>query len=198
MALQFEQRTYLIIKGNERYLCQWELKQGDGITVITRQKSEECTSEFTSRYESILMLVKDLNTKIEARREGDTLSVIGTLRGRNVSRKYQLDSAPWYQVMSYSLHDFVLGDRKEMEFWMLHPDTFVPYKMKAVKEGIETISISGRKLEAQRVRLRIKGVLSLFWHGDSWYRAGDGVLVLYKSLNGPPGSPETSVEYVGP
>jgi hypothetical protein len=197
-ALQTEQRSYLIRRGSERYFCQWERKQGDQVTVITRQKSEECTSVFDPQNESLLLLVKDINTKIEARRTGDTLFVAGTLNGRKVDRQYTLDGAPWYQVISYSLHDFVLGDRKEMEFWMLHPETFVPYKMRAVKEGIETISVCGRKVEVQKVRLRIKGALSLFWHGDSWYRTGDGLLVLYKSLNGPPGSSQTMIEYVGP
>jgi hypothetical protein len=198
MAVQCEQRSYWIRKGGESHMCTWERIPGEFIKVRTRQKSEECINLISPGFESLSLDVRDVNTRIEAWREGNTLFVGGTLNGRSMQRQYRLDDAPWFQVMSYSLQGFVLSNRRETEFRMLHPETFVAYKMTAVKEGLETISVRGRKFETQKIRLRIKGALSVFWHGDFWFRSGDGLLVFYRSLNGLPGSSETLVEYIGP
>lgn len=191
-----EQRRYHIRHGREEYVCQWELRQDEAITITTRQKTEECVTTLNQSRESARLEVKDVRTRLAAERTGDVLTLSGTLGGRPIRERYELDAQPWHQVMSYALQEFARADAKEMEFWMLHPTNFVPYKMKAAKEGSESVMIAGQVFSAQRVRLKIKGIPALLWHGDAWCRSGDGLLLRYKGPNGPPGSSATVIEYL--
>ncbi len=49
---------------------------------------------------------------------------------------------------------------------------------------------------AQRVRLCAEGFRSLLWHGTYWYRKSDKLFLMYRSVQGSPGTPETVVELI--
>ena len=62
---------------------------------------------------------------------------------------------------------------------------------------VETIVIDGRRIEAIRVRIQAEGLLSLFWNQPFWFRASDGVLVRYHTIEGSLGEIDVVVELIG-
>jgi hypothetical protein len=80
-----------------------------------------------------------------------------------------------------------------MFYWIIRRDTLTPVKMKARKEERCTVTVNNMNFAARKVRVRLSGLRSLFWHGDYWFRRDDGLLLRYKGTTGPPGTPEKTV-----
>lgn len=194
LCLQQERHTYLIKNGDEEYISSWILDtHGDVAVIRTMQKDELFVTTCSATGDTLKMEVTDSEENIKAWRTGDTLFVRGVINGKQVNEQYAVDEAPFYQTLTYSLRDFLSSGKKQVVFWMLHPETYKPFKIQATKGGTSTISLYGKETEVQHIRIRVSGILSILWHGDYWYRTDDHVLVEYRGLNGPPGSSQTIV-----
>lgn len=194
MGSQQERHRYLIREGNEEYVNVWELEHKNGVIIRSAQKDELYVTTCSESGETRMIEVTSSTEHVRAWRTGNTLYVRGTIDGKKIDRRFRVDEAPWYQPLTYSLRGFLSTDKKQVDFWMLHPDTYKPYKIQATKEDTGTINLYGRKTRVQHIRIRISGILYMLWHGDYWYRTGDRVLVEYRGLNGPPGSSQTIVK----
>jgi hypothetical protein len=129
----------------------------------------------------------------QAVRSGNTIAISGTARGKSVDKKLTKDERPWFQSLYYSLSRFVVSDKESLEFWMIRPDNLSLVRLRAEKEGVETIRIHGRAESVQKVRLEPAGLFSYIWHGYYWYRKEDGVLLQYKDMKALPGRNKLSV-----
>lgn len=136
-------------------------------------------------------------TDILARREGNNLLLSGLLRGQRIERSLQLDPAPWFQALSIALRRLLDGRSDAVEFWTLRPDTLEVHKVRAVRQGLETLEIDGRPVPAWRIEVRLVGLKALFWHSNYWLRQSDGVFLRYRGPSGPPGQPMTEVRWLG-
>lgn len=195
---QQEQHTYLVTKGDDRYISTWELEQGDTVTIRSKQNDEMFVTTCSKAGETLMMEASSRKENIRAWRTEDTLHINGTIDGKEINKSFTIDNAPWYQPLTYSLKEFLSSERNQVEFWMLHPETYYPFKLKADKQEILKVTLHDREIEVRHVEVRIAGVLSLLWHGDYWYRTHDNVLVEYRGLNGPPGSSKTVVQLMEP
>ena len=60
--------------------------------------------------------------------------------------------------------------------------------------------LAGKEIAAVHLRISLSGLLSIFWHGDYWYRKGDGRFLRYRGKNrsgGPVAVSELVEEKVG-
>jgi hypothetical protein len=84
-----------------------------------------------------------------------------------------------------------------MSFWTIRTDTVEATTLQVKKAGEEEIPVNGKKIMAQRVELRAEGFFSHFWHGTYWFRKSDKLFLMYRSVHGSPGTPETVIELMG-
>jgi hypothetical protein len=143
--------------------------------------------------------VQSPNRKIDytARRVGNIITFEGTLGGKQISRKQQVDNRPWFETIETSLSAFALsGSRTPLLFWIVQPWEGKAYLMQAIGEGEETVTAGAVRMKAMRLRVRASGFFSRFWSSLYWYRSTDGLYVRYEAARGIPGTPLTVVELI--
>ncbi len=106
---------------------------------------------------------------------GKTITISGQFRGDSVNKTLEIDDTDWYQASSLSLRGLVASADREKEFWTIRSDTLTVHKIKAVKQGLETIEVSGTMKEAVRIELSLTGLLSHFWKSDYWFSVPEGI-----------------------
>lgn len=111
---------------------------------------------------------------------------------RELIRKIEIDDAPWFQALSYSLRQFISSRETEMEFWHIRQDTLEPVKLSARKlqKEMET-KCNGEP--AAEVEIRPVGMLGRFWHASYWFRKKDNVFCRYEGRHGIWGAPLTVI-----
>ncbi len=140
------------------------------------------------------LIDSDNEHNIVAKRVGNELKITGICNGKNCDKTMQLDERPWYQPLSYSLRNFLQSDKKSISFWTIRADTLEVTTMKVEKQSEDAILIKEKKVPALKVELRAEGFYSHFWHGTYWYRKSDNLFLMYRSVHGPVGTPETIVK----
>ncbi|MBN1948188.1 MAG: hypothetical protein JW784_00430 [Candidatus Cloacimonetes bacterium] len=175
----------------DRYLLQ-KLPDHWLRTFITGSETTVTCNDSTR---TLRMTVQDslADTDLMIVRQNNYLVITGRQLGKQVNKNLKIDDRPWFQAISHSLYDFVKSEDSEIEFWFLLVDGLQAYKLKALKAGLETITLDGREYETCKVKVTLKGILSALWSSYYWYRATDGLFVQYKGRNGPPGTPYTIV-----
>ena len=148
-----------------------------------------CQPDGTTR----MWTVERPGTKVVCDRDGERITVAGTVDGKPYRQTVELGKTPWLQPLSLALRVQAADGPKEQVFWMLRPDTFQPIKLKATTAGEETILVEGTALVARRVRVGAPGRIAGLWYGLYWFRASDGVFVRYEGVFGLPFVPRTVV-----
>ena len=138
------------------------------------------------------------DVRIWAQRRGNELYVRGREAGEPIEKVFSLDSAPWFQPLSYSLRRFLATDEQKQVFWMIRLDKLKPMKFQAVREGVEEIATTGSKCKAVKIKISPTGLFSCFWHAYYWFRQEDGLFLRYEGTHGPPGTPKTIINLAPP
>jgi len=123
------------------------------------------------------------NTKITAVKKKNKIYLKGIHKGRQINKIFKTNDLPWNQSFNIGLEKFALSPEKFMKFRAI--GTSGPGDMKVTtfsvkKKNIETITASGKKVEALHVQISLSGLLSIFWKGNYYYRKADGIFLLYK------------------
>lgn len=142
----------------------------------------------------------DLSRQMElaAGLEGKTIVLRGSVRGKKVEKKFPAAGPPWNQLFQMGLGIFALKEDGSSQFRSI--GTQGPGEMKIGKftvkrQETEKIILSGKEFSAIHLRISLSGLLSIFWHGDYWYRQGDGRFLRYRGKNRS-GGPEAVSELV--
>jgi hypothetical protein len=191
-----------------RYLQQTGSKSQEFVWTLKVGKENRLTSESSmDRYVTVMdpsfaTLQWRLDnpaeaTEVTVRREKDVLQIRGTFKGKLLKRDVEIDSHPWYQALSLSLRALCDPKKESLEFWTLRPDNLEVHKLKAVRKGLETLTVEGKQVLALRLEVSLRGLAGLFWHCSYWLRESDGVFLRYQGPSGPPGWPETEVRLIG-
>lgn len=198
------------VSTSQSYL--YQEKNGEDVKEFRWNRSSTAQEELVTVYEKDATLVNHCDstgqtlawhfqqgkqTDIRASREGNLLKLTGILDGQRVERIETLDDRPWYQPLSFSLQGFLNSAEDRQSFWMVRSDNLELVTIHAEKQGVEEVSVSGRKVQATKVEIRKEGLFASLWHGDYWFRAGDNLFVRYQGVHGPPGTPETVVQLSG-
>jgi hypothetical protein len=118
--------------------------------------------------------------------QGDRIVLSGSFKGKKVGKRFDAKGAPWNQLFQMGLGPFVLSGEKSMTFRSIGtegPGELKIGKMSVTRKGEETIEIAGKPVDAVRLRISLSGLLSIFWHGDYWYRRSDGLFLRYRGRN---------------
>lgn len=118
--------------------------------------------------------------------QGEHIVLSGSIRGKQVGKRFAAAGPPWNQLFQMGLGPFVLSGRPGMSFRSIGtqgPGELKIGKMSVTRQGDETIDIGGKKIAAVHVRISLSGLLSIFWHGDYWYRGSDGLFLRYRGKN---------------
>lgn len=110
----------------------------------------------------------------------------GSFKGKKVDKPFAAGGPPWNQLFQMGLGPFVLSEKEETSFRSIGtqgPGELKIGKMSVTRKGEEEIELDGRRIAAVHVRISLSGLLSIFWHGDYWYRKSDGLFLRYRGKN---------------
>ena len=153
-----------------------------------------CTSDGATLGYHLVNRIKD--TDIYVRREGDVLQIGGIREGEKYKAAVEIDQRPWRQPLSFSLGTFLRSDRAYMSFWSVRADSVEPIALVVKKLGEEQLDFPVPGTMSVKLEVRAEGIYSHFWHGTYWFRRSDQLFLMYRAVNGFPGTPETVVRLV--
>ena len=134
---------------------------------------------------------------IKAVKNGETVRITGTMKGKPVDRAVDYPKHPWMQDFNLPVGAWVITNPPApMKFSTINLMNYGWITMSAENKGRETVTVDGKTVDTYHVRLSLTGVLSWMWHGDYWFRSTDGRFIRYEG-NMMPGSPKTVYELVG-
>lgn len=110
----------------------------------------------------------------------------GSFQGKKVDKRFDAGGPPWNQLFQMGLGPFALSGDKGTSFRSIGtqgPGELKIGKMSVTRKGEEEIELDGRKVNAVHLRISLSGLLSIFWHGDYWYRKSDGLFLRYRGKN---------------
>lgn len=110
----------------------------------------------------------------------------GSFKGKKVDKRFVAGGPPWNQLFQMGLGPFVLSGNEETSFRSIGtegPGELKIGKMSVTRKGEEEIELDGHRIAAIRLRISLSGLLSIFWHGDYWYRKSDGLFLRYRGKN---------------
>lgn len=128
------------------------------------------------------------NTKVSARLEDDMVVLTGIHEGKAISKKFKVRGEFWNQTFNFGLRDFSIGESDKIRFCAIGvegPGEMKMGKFTVTKEGTEKTIVNGEEVETIRIKITLSGMLSVFWHGDYWYRQTDGRFIKYRGKNAP-------------
>jgi len=117
---------------------------------------------------------------------GKDIVLTGSFQGQKIDKRFAAAGPPWNQLFQMGLGPFVLSGKKSMSFRSIGtqgPGELKIGKMTVTRKEDASITIGGREAAAVQVRISLSGILSMFWHGDYWYRRSDGRFLRYRGKN---------------
>lgn len=182
--------------GQDTTLTCWQTYYADSLLVRTYQEGEQLHTTWYRGEEAVRFELNDpaqqLHVVVE--QTGDELTLSGTHKGKSLRKNFHLDGRPWLQSMSLSLGQFVLSGASEITYRIFRIDTMKLCTLKARKMETEELSLDGGSQLLTRVQVSATGILAKLWHCTYWFRSSDGLFIQYRGVNGPPGTPVTTIE----
>ncbi len=148
----------------------------------------EMKSDFNGMH-TVMMLNKNrhtLSAKIRQKkphrdltliRRGNFLEIKGILNGQKIDKKEKLGKQPWLHAFAASLTPFVMSGRKKTRWQSLRPDTMKPYEFEAARQGVVSITVNGKNVQAVKLKINLTGFYSMFWSSHFYFRKSDGIFV---------------------
>jgi len=124
--------------------------------------------------------------ELDARRLGNDIILSGSFRGSKVQEKFSAAGPPWNQLFQMGLPPFVRSGKNSHQFRSIGtqgPGELKIGKFTVTRSGEEKVILADHAVAAVRLRIALSGLLSVFWHGDYWYRKGDGRFLRYRGKN---------------
>lgn len=192
-------RYYIEKCGDTARQVRWCLTEQNGYQ-LTYQTADECHVTETDDSLATLSWQMTKTSKkfsMNAIRQENSIFIDGEDEGKIIQKHIEIDDAPWFQATSLSLRNFVLSEQMEIYFWILIPQVYDAYKMKATKSGIEMLEIDDRPVETVKVQLQLTGLLGPFWRGHYWYRTRDGAFMRFEGPADVAGTERMVVSFTG-
>jgi hypothetical protein len=182
--------------GQDTTLTRWQTYHADSLLVRTYQEGEQLHTTWYSGEEAVRFELSDpaeeLHVVVE--RSGDELTLSGTHKGKSLRNTLHLNGHPWLQSMSLSLGQFVLSGASEITYSIFRIDKMKLCTLQAQITGTHELVVNGIPQLATEVQVSATGILAKLWHCTYWFRSSDGLFLRYHGVNGPPGTPVTTIE----
>ncbi|MDJ0785130.1 MAG: hypothetical protein QNJ22_24400 [Desulfosarcinaceae bacterium] len=193
-----ETHRYTEITDDKRLEIGWRLEREKMHILTSTMADETSVCRIDDRFDTHQWQIQrwDQDTRLTAKRVAGEIHLTGTHKGLKVERTLKIDADPWYQAGSLSLRGFAQSRAAETRFWILRPGKYTAHKLIASRKGMDTLEIDGKPVHAHKIRVCLAGWKAPFWSATYWFREEDGLFLRYQGASGPPGSPETVVEWV--
>lgn len=191
--------VYRETTGKTSINSEWTIKPSvEGYSVVAESVNESHRVLCNQDHSTVRWEVRNPGSGLDlaVQRDGNLLIVAGKYKGKEAKEELKIDDLPWYQFVEVSLSDFVRSARERTEFWIIQPNNLKHYKLVAIKQKTECITVHGQEVEAVQVKVTVSGVGSLFWSTQYWYRRSDGLYLRFEGVRGGPGTPKTIVELI--
>ncbi len=152
----------------------------------TIRRNETVWSEETFRVERNLSCTRwqykrpSDQTELVAQKDGGTIRLSGTFKGKVQDKTFKIGDGLWYQMMELAMPAFIASDEKQIVFYSVgtgnNRGAMGLGEFAAEKAGEETISVNGKSYDC----VKISFVLTAFswaWTGFYWYDKQTGQLV---------------------
>lgn len=189
-----ENHRYRQTCGPETTEFVWKRINTSGIQVQTVSSDEVQISVVGEQGDTFEWRLNNTLARIKAVKQAGEIRIEGMFKNQPINETHAIDARPWFQTLSYSLSRLIQTQRNNISFWMIRPDNLTLHKMSAGRLGPEDIPLNGKVVPAERIQIRLAGMLGAFWSGDYWFRRTDGVFIRYRGVHGPPGTPATVVQ----
>ena len=186
--------------GDDSFTFLWRADQGRKEVIVTQNQGDETYSSVCAPDGTTLSwhYIRQPDTDVRAERMSDQIHLSGRFAGKDLDKSQSIDTRPWFQPLSFSLQRMVARDQKTAIFWTIRPDTLEVVAMKAEQTGREEITIGRETQTADKVVIRLDGLMSALWQAEYWFRPSDNLFVQYKGTHGLPGTAETSINLITP
>lgn len=193
-----EIHRYKEVTGDSVKTLQWHLENGDVATLRCTSPHEHHTTTVGPDYDTShwQVIADDGLTNFIARRHGDAIEIDGRYKGQDINKTLSIDDAPWYQATSLSLRQLATSNESHQVFWTIRYPALTAHKVKASKQGIESVASADGPKTLMHIRLSLTGLLSPFWKSDYWFSLPEFIFYRFKGPSGPPGSPMTVITRV--
>lgn len=188
-----ERHRYMETTGEDSFIFIWERVSADSIHIRTVSTREVHVNDCQESGEIMAWYLKSKSCHVNAHRRYQAICLSGHFKNEKINKCYNIGQDHWYQAPSWALRQFVLSKRKDVDFWMIRSDKLKPIKLRATKNGTDTLMLNGQGIKAFRIRLTLTGLKKRLWRGHYWFRQSDGLFLQYKGVNGLPGTPETLI-----
>lgn len=160
----------------------------DQQTAVNRKK-EDVTDDFILDKDYDLVqwrrVTAEDRTDFIVKREGETLVVTGTFKGRPIKKKIPVEGKEVHIYPNYSLGKFALSGQKSMKHWSLRRDEMTKLPMTARNDGEETIKVNGKDVKTIKVYYTIEGKMrEKHFNHTYYYRKSDGLFIKKKEVKG--------------
>lgn len=129
-------------------------------------------------------------------RKGARLECQGILEGNKTNTTHHIGDQLWYQFHGFALSAFVHSGDQKRKFISLRPSTLTPHKLCINRKELSTVNLNGNQYEAVVVKIKLSGLLSLFWSGTYYFRVADALFLKYSGYNGFINADKTVYEFV--
>lgn len=189
-----EQRHFVLTQGENRVNVDWTIdKSGDLLkyTITTGSRTEYFTMK--KNFETVEYRVVDKTSNTDARvvRNGDVYTFSGKNKGKAIDRKEKSSGLPWYQNVEFNGYTVADGKRP-VKFECIRYTEMDKHTMQVTNKGEEEVE----GYRTIRVRASLTGALAGIWGCDYYYDVNTGQFVVYKGVEGGPGTPETIIKPV--
>ena len=196
--LRYKEKT-----GEHSFLFVWQAEtEPDAVTItVTQRQGVEVYTSVNSLEGTTLSwrYSNPPDSDVRVERLGRRLLFSGRFLGKEIKKEEKIDSRPWYQPLSFSLHRMEQRKQDKTSFWTIRPDNLEVITLQATREGSgRLIEEDGSEVLANKVVIRLEGLMSSLWSAEYWFRQGDDLFVRYRGTHGPPGVPETVITLVRP
>jgi len=186
--------------GDDSFTFLWRAEQGRREVTVTQDQGDETYSSVCTLDGTTLSwhYTRQPDTDVRAERTGNRIHFSGRFAGESIDKSQDIDARPWFQPLSFSLQRMVARELKTAAFWTIRPDTLEILALKAEKSGSEEIAAGKETQTADKVVIRLDGLMSALWQAEYWFRQSDNLFVQYRGTHGLPGTAETSINLITP
>ena len=190
---------YLEILGKEEeYLSNWEFSEKENnIKIISGNTLLDNVYIETRKGTTILWknTRKKEDTNFTAKRENNTISVNGIIKGEAINKSFPVNDYPWFQTPGFLLKPFILSDQTSIQFILLRASSAAPILMEVSKIKEETLTIEDTTYDCIKIEMYPPSFLKYFWKAPMWFDKHTGNILKYDGLLGGPGSDTFKIIY---
>lgn len=177
-------RNFISSCGNRKVSISW-----NGNTVKTGTQTEYYTSGDKGLTTAWRLVDSFEDTDVSITFENGAYVISGTFKGEKIHRKEKSKGNPWYQKIEMNGFGLLKG-KKDFKYECFGARDLKFYVMSASDKGPETVE----GFDACKIKSTLaNGIFAGMWSCYFYFDRKTSEFVVYKSVEGAPGTPETTI-----